>query len=133
MNVAEEETEAKKPLLRLITGGKGPPTTSGEDWLNTLPKGCVFSCKKKGTTVELEVYGISFKHDKTVILFNALGNGPVRAVDPKEFSNQYFKQEVIEEGGERPEGSNNDSPQIRSSRVADDEDASGRQPSDEGS
>lgn len=140
-NVEELEDIADKPHVgwtpKLITGGKGTYNT-GDNWLKDLKKGAVFSCKKKGTTIDLEVYGISFKHQKTFILFNALGTGPVRAVDPKEFCNHYSLFELIEEGGQedlRKEGGENpndtDIRSIRPPDMANDANVEGGQPPDE--
>lgn len=120
------------PRLRLITGGKGPPDSGGDDWLSPLKKGAVFACKEKRNPVDLILYGISFKHTKTIVLFDALGLGPPKPVDPVEFSKKYLLHEVIEEGGQRPEGVSNDSSgSVRPSGVGHDEDAPGRQPTDE--
>jgi len=72
---------------------------------------------------------VSFKHPKTIVLFNALGTTPPRAVDTKEFCKQYLLFEIIDEGGEEPpKEENNDS--IRSLRppsMEDDADATGGQ------
>jgi len=129
-NVEELEDQADQPhvgwLPKVITGGKGPSEPS-DNWLSSLAKGAVFSCKLRGNDVDCEVYGISFKHAKTIILFNALGTGPVRAVDPVEFCRRYKKYEILEVGGELPEENDNgNSPLLRLSGVADDEDAEGR-------
>jgi len=126
----EEEKKAHpKPQLRVITGGKGPPTdnSNSEDWLINLQKGAVFSCKRRNTTVELDVYGVSFKHPKTVVLFNALGTTPPRAVDTREFCKQYILFEIIDEGGKEPlEVENDGIRSIRPLSMEDNADAEGR-------
>ena len=131
------EDQADQPHVgwvpRTITGGKGPAEPPSDDWLSLLKKGTVFSCKFNGKDVDCEVYGITFKHSKTVILFNALGTGPVRAVDPVEFCRRYKKFEVLEEGQEVPEEDNNGNSirPVRLGDVDDDADVEGRQPGDD--
>ena len=125
MTNADEE-EVKYPKLRLLQGGKGPPIT-GDNWLKDLKKGAVFTCKPKGSGV-LMLYIIAFKHTKSMILVDGLNNGPRIAVDPVEFCRLHSFFELIEEGGERHVGDNNDSGEVRPSGVADNEDAPRRQP-----
>src|SRR5882762_4870863 len=93
----DDEMERPKPMLKLITGGKGPPTTSvGDNWLKDLKKGAVFTCKRKGITTELELLIVAFKHDKTIVLVDGLNGAPRRAVDPSEFCKQYDWFETIQ-------------------------------------
>lgn len=99
--------EVKYPRLRLITGGKGPPTT-GSDWLSALKRGAVFTCKRKGLP-DLELLIIAFKHAKTIVLVDGLNQSPRKAWDPVEFCKLYSLFEIIEEGGQLPEGEENDS------------------------
>jgi len=124
------EEEVAYPRLRLLQGGKGPPTT-GVNWLKDLKRGAVFTCKPKGSGILL-LYIIAFKHTKSMILVDGLNNGPRIAIDPEEFCRLHSFFELIEEGGELPVGDTNDgSGSIRSPRVVDDEDAPGRQPKHE--
>ena len=136
MTNSETIEEEQFPKLRLLQGGKGPPiNTKGEDWLSKLSRGSVFSCSQKGNDLfVLGMFCILHKHDKTIILGDALGNGPNAAVDPVRFCKKHDLHEVFQEGSEFPEGDNNDgSGSIRPSGVADDEDAPGRQPEHDGS
>jgi hypothetical protein len=133
MTVTDTEKDEPLPMLRLITGGKGNPPSKGNNWLKDLQKNSVFTCKKKGTHAELELYIVAFKHEKTMVLVDGLNSNPRRAVDPEGFCNLYSLFEIIEEGGERPEGVNNDSSRtVRSGGVGHDEDAPRGQPTDEG-
>lgn len=129
INTLKDEEEVRVPQLKLLRGGKGPPTnTSGVNWLRGLQKNAAFACKKKGNTDYLELYIVAFKHDKTVILVNGLDNNHRFAVDPQEFCKKYSLFEVIEEGGEHPEGSSNDSKgTVQSSDVEDNADVEGGQ------
>ena len=129
----DKEKEPSKPQLRVITGGKGTPEGPSDNWLIKLNKGSVFSCKRKGVVVDLELYGISFKHTKTIVLFNALGTSPPRAVDPVEFCKHYDKFEVIDEGGEEPpkEENNDGIRTLRPPGMEDDVDAARGQPEHE--
>lgn len=90
------------PQLRLLQGGKGPPiNTTGEDWLTPLKKGAIFSCEGKGQNLyTLSIYRIVFKHTKTVILADALGNSPTIAINPVIFCKLHNFFELIEEGGQ---------------------------------
>ncbi len=134
MNALENIEEEKiMPKLRLITGGKGPPTATGVNWLKDLKKGAVFTCKRKGMTCELELLIVAFKHDKTIVLVDGLNGAPRRAVDPSEFCKQYDWFETIQEAEQLPEEHDNDTRPVRSSRMDDNADAEGRQPSDDGS
>lgn len=128
------EPTATTPMLRLLRGGKGPPSdnTPHPDWLSPLKVGAVFSCSKKGQA-ENYVLGlliVVFKHGKTVILSDGLNNQPRVAVDPVEFCKRHTLFEVIEEGGELPEGENNGNSEgsLRPGGMDDDADAEGRQP-----
>lgn len=103
------------PKLRLITGGKGPPTTSGNNWLQDLQKGAVFTCKRKGMTGELELLIIAFKHTKTIVLVDGLNGAPRRAVDPSEFCKQYDWFETIQEAEQLPEEHLDDTRTVRPS------------------
>ena len=107
------------PLLKVITGGKGP---SGSDWLSPLQQGTAFSCKTTGNVDYINIYVIAFKHRKTIILQNGIDNNRF-AVDPKDFCMKHQLFEVIgfEDGN---------SETVRHRRVADDADAPGGQPDD---
>ena len=133
MTNAETDEEKVVPTLRLLQGGKGPPiNTEGKDWLTPLKKGAIFSCEGKGQNLyTLKLFRIVFKHTKTVILADALGNSITEAVNPITFCKLHNLFEVIEEGGERPVGDENDGDQVRSGGVADDENASSGQPGDD--
>lgn len=98
----EEEKVLQKPMLRLVSGGKGPPDNLGENWLINLQKNCVFACKENGKEVDLELLRLVFKHNKTCIVADALNSAPARAVDPVAFCKRYKHFETIEEGGEPP-------------------------------
>ena len=124
-----DEEEVKYPRLRLLQGGKGPPTT-GENWLKDLKKGAVFTCKPKGSGI-LMLYIIAFKHTKSMILVDGLNNGPRIAVDPVEFCRLHSFFELIEEGGELPVGDKNDGGTVRSGGVVDNENAPRGQPEHE--
>lgn len=111
------------PMLRLVSGGKGPPEVTGENWLINLNKNCVFACKENGKEVDLELLRLVFKHNKTCIVADALNSAPARAVDPVAFCKRYKKFEIVEEGGERPEVRPNDMRTIQPSGVDHNEDA----------
>lgn len=128
----EEAKMAVKPMLRLVSGGKGPPEVTGENWLINLQKNCVFSCKENGKEVDLELLRLVYKHGKTCIVADALNSAPARAVDPVAFCKRYRHFETIEEGGVHPEVSDNgNNPRtLRASRVGNDADAEGGQQTD---
>lgn len=120
------------PRLKLITGGGSQLPPVGINWLRGLKKGAAFACKRKGSSELLDLYIVAFKHDKTVILVDGLNNNVRLPVDPEEFSKKYSLFEIIEEGGERPEGDQDDSLRsVRPSCVEDDADVEGRQPEHE--
>ena len=138
MSVAEmDEKEHTYPTLRLLRGGKGPPSdnTPHPDWLSPLKAGAVFTCRKKGQAENyaLMMLQIMFKHAKTIIIGDALNNNPYAPIDPVEFCKKHDLFEVIEEGGELPEGEKdgNSEGSLRPSGVADNEDATGGQPADD--
>lgn len=110
---------------RVMRGGNSPPAGPTVNWLKELKKSAVFSCKMRGTSVDLELYGVAFKHPKTIILFNSMGTGPNRVVDPEEFSKKYILFEVIEEGDD-------DIRTVRPPDMADDADVEGGQQTDDG-
>lgn len=130
MTIVEELLQDRpKPQLRLLRGGKGPPedNTPGKDWMSPLETGTVFSCRKKGQAEDyaLMMLQIMFKHDKTIIIADAMNNNPYAAVDPAAFCKRHDLFEIIQQGEV-----NND-PDLRTVRhggVADDVDAEGRQP-----
>lgn len=136
-NIEEEGTQYRN--FRVLRGGKGPPefTGGGEDWLSKLEKNAVFTCLQKGQSEKyvLSLLIVLFKHTKTVVIGDALNGSSRMAVDPVEFCKKHTFFELIEEGGELPEGEEdgNSSRSVRSGGVGDDVDAEGRQPSDGGS
>lgn len=102
--VVEETDElvtTKYPHLRTLKGGKGPPTDINKtDWMSDLNVGAVFSCRKKGQTENyaLMMLQITYKHDKTVIISDAINNNPYAAVDPVEFCKRHDLHELIDNG-----------------------------------
>ena len=109
------------PLLRVIKGGKGP---SGSDWLSSLPKGTAFSCKTSGNVDFVNIYIITYRHNKTVVLQDGIDSRRF-AVDPKDFCIKHSLLEILgyEDGN---------SEEIRPSGVVDDVDAPGGQQIDAG-
>lgn len=96
VNYTDDEVPMTK--LKVITGGKGPPTTTGGvNWLNGLPRGTAFSCKKKGYPDFLEIYIVAFKYEKTIILVDGFKTDNRFAVDPEEFSKKYIYWETVGE------------------------------------
>lgn len=113
MSVAEDRDRDIEMLLdinnkierfKVIQGGKGgtQPPNNHDNWLINLSKGCVFSCKENGKEVDLDILRVVFKHEKTVIVADALNSQPARAVDPEGFCKRHKLFEILEEGGEHP-------------------------------
>lgn len=130
-NTKEDTEETKYPHLRLMQGGKGPPDAPViNDWLRNLKKNAVFSCKDRQNNGMVHIFILVFKHPKTYVLADALGNNPRMAVDI-DFCKRFSLLEIIEEGGEHPEGEEDGVDRtVRSSGMANDADAEGRQPTD---
>lgn len=130
-----EEEAVKYPNFRLLRGGKGPPINgNGENWLAELKQNCIFACAHKGQNQFIVgLFRIVYKHKKTIIIADALGNQPTVAIDPVEFCKKHDFFELIEEGGILPVGETdgNSKGALLHSRVDDDEDAEGRQPEHE--
>lgn len=125
-NTEEDTEETKYPHLRLMRGGKGPPEAPKVNWLINLQKNAVFSCKDRQNNGMVSIFILVFKHPRTYVLADALGNGPRIAVD-EDWCKRFSLLELIEEGGENPsEGvSNGNSVQVRPADLADDENAQG--------
>lgn len=126
------------PTLRLLRGGKGPPIdTGGTNWMDDLPVGSVFSCRKKGQPEKyaLMMLQIIYKHVKTVIVADALNNNPNAPIDAVEFCKCHELVEVIERGDnshrEKGDPNGHDLRTVRDGGVEDDVDAEGRQPGDD--
>lgn len=130
-NVEEDAKEEKYPHLRLMQGGKGPPDAPLiNNWLSKLQKNAVFSCKDRQNNGMVNIYILVFKHPKTYVLADALGNGPRIAVD-EDWCKRFSLLELIEEGGEHPEGVTDGSDRtVRSPDLAHDVDAEAGQPRD---
>jgi hypothetical protein len=134
----EAKMEHTYPTLRLLRGGKGPPSDDGpkENWMKDLEVGTVFSCRKKGQSENyaLMMLQLCFKHDKTYIIADSLNSNPYAAIDPIEFCKRHDFFELIEKGKTPQEiEDGNDLRSIRHSGMEDDADAEGGQPSDDGS
>ena len=133
MSAVEELEEAPaKPVLRLLRGGKGPPSDySGKDWMSPLNIGAVFTCRKKGQTENyaLMLLQIVFKHDKSVVIADSLNSNPYAIVDPVEFCKRHEFFELINNG----DTDANDLRSIPDGGVENDANAEGGQPSDDGS
>lgn len=130
-NVEALEDDRPRPQLKLLRGGKGPPSdnTPVDNWLSSLSIGAVFTCRKKGQSENyvLMMLQIVFKHDKSIIVADAIGNNPYAAIDPVEFCKRHELFEIIQQG----EADNaHDLRTIRSSGMAHDADAQGGQPTD---
>lgn len=137
--IEEEELQATKySHLRTLRGGKGPPETPSIDWLKDLNKNAVFSCKDRQNSGMVHILLMVFKHPKTYVLADALGNSPRMAADAdfcKRFSFLELIEEggeaTVEEGGELPEEVNDDGVRaLRPPDMADDADVEGGQPRD---
>lgn len=130
--IVEEEVmkETKHPHLRVMRGGNGPPLAPVTNWLKELKKNSVFSCKDKQNNGMVLILILAFIHPKTYVLRDALGNNPPMAVD-EDFCKRFTLLEVIEEGGEHPEGDRDDGIRtVRPASLAHDADAEGGQSTD---
>lgn len=92
LNDLEEDKEIKQVSLKLITGGKEPPTTTG-NWLKDLEDGSVFFVQNKVdlrdfNLVLFRLEGKAGVNDKVVCLRSP--NLPKEFyVDPHRFCNMY--------------------------------------------
>lgn len=79
--------------MELITGGKGPPTTSG-DWLTPLPVGTMFFARNKGNPMDfnLGLFRVTAKEGKVVVLHSPQVPHNIY-VDPVRFCNNFFHYE----------------------------------------
>lgn len=132
MTVAEQlEDTPAKPVLRLLRGGKGPPSDSTPvaDWLSPMEVGTVFTCRKKGQAenFSLMLLQVIFKHAKSIVIADSLNSNPYAIVDPVEFSKRHELFETISEG---EPNNGHDLRTVRPPGVAHDADAEGGQPSD---
>ena len=90
----------KKFVPTVITGGKGPPTTSS-NWLSNLEQGDYFLARHKDKAernFELHKFCVMFKTEKSVKLMVYLDEDSgrmIKWVEPKVFSNEMIFQEVI--------------------------------------
>lgn len=84
----------KSPKLKLLQGGKGPPTTSGTNWLMELEEHTIFLCKRKGD-LEFVAYQftIDWKGDRGVLLSS---NIPTRVELPVDSMGFSLTHELIE-------------------------------------
>jgi len=91
----EEEKRHKVVDLRLLQGGKEPPST-GETWLEKKPIGACFLVKEKNNPMEfnLGLFRIDHKTDKAVILHHPPIPNPLY-VDPVAFCNKYREFEDL--------------------------------------
>lgn len=127
MTVTEVLEEAglkvtKYPHLRLLSGGGNPPENGGINWLNGLPQGTAFTCKKNGSKWELELFIVAFKYQRSIVLVDAFNQGRF-AIDPEEWCKRYTYWETIgrEETGIPSEGENDGSEgTVQSGTVGDD-------------
>lgn len=127
----DEERKMSKPQLKLLTGGKEPPsTTGGVNWLNGLARGTAFSCKKRNSD-DVFIFVIAFKYERTIVLVDGFHSENRFAVDPEVFSKKHDYWETVgtEEEAQPPKEIEHDSDRtVSHGRVADDVDAEGRQP-----
>lgn len=93
----QELRETKYPLLRVLTGGKGPPEEPTTNWLKDFIVGTVFACRVNKNTVDWEMYHLVHKFERIYLLMWELPDGKVweRRVDPIIFSKLYKDFEVI--------------------------------------
>jgi len=90
----EQEEENKVVDLKLITGGKEPPST-GSDWLSNLELGTVFYAQHKVDSPNypshvLELFRLDRREGKVVILQMESPLGPKRIpVNSVRFCNRY--------------------------------------------
>jgi hypothetical protein len=125
-----ELMETTVPKLRLLRGGKGPPSdTGGPNWMAELAVGSVFSCRKKGQSEKfaLMMLQILFRHARTIIVSDALNNNPNIPIDEIEFCKCHELVEVISQGD--PNG--HDLRTVRPPGVEDNVDAEGGQSRDD--
>ncbi len=97
----------QQPKLKLITGGKGPPTNP--DWLSNLNEGDIFLArhhKQAEQNFELNIFRVMMKTGKSVKLMIQLVDTDqlFRWVDPKVFSREMIFQEVIGNANDEPTG-----------------------------
>ena len=75
------------------------PQPPGKDWLRSLPFGCRFLCKPKGSLMLVEWYGIASVQEKAVMLGtdNQYQPGHLKFfwVDSAEFSKQYTFVQIL--------------------------------------
>lgn len=129
-NVEEDMEKTKYPHLRLMRGGKGPPDAPTIDWLKNLNKNAVFSCKDRQNNGMVFIFILVFKHPKTYVLADALGNQSRIAVD-EDWCKRFSLLELIEEGGETPQGEPDGTDRtVRPPDMADDADVERGQPRD---
>jgi hypothetical protein len=96
---AEEELRRRKmPDLKLLQGGKGPPTEDHPDWLSDMPVGAIFLVQHRNQPTEFTL-GLFHLVDKTekgaCVLFTKGSNIPAY-VNPSRFSRLFTLYEFID-------------------------------------
>lgn len=99
MSLVEENKseEEPKPVLKLIRGGKGPPTEENEDWLSPLPVGLNFLVKKKKEDFECLECHILHKSRLAIVLVLTYNKAQAELwVEPKAFCKHHTLIEILE-------------------------------------
>lgn len=94
----EELRRRKMPDLKLLQGGKGPPTEDHPDWLSDMPIGSIFLVQHRNQPAEFTL-GLFHLVDKTekgaCVLFTKGSNLPAY-VNPSRFSRLFTLYEFID-------------------------------------
>ena len=124
----EEEKEFKRvPDLKLITGGKEPPTTSSGNWLKDLEVGTVFFVHNKLDRADFNLLlfrleGKDGPNNKLICIRSPVMPKEIY-VDPHRFCNRYDlyhtygvmllpKEEIIDERDREPPQSGQENPDV---------------------
>jgi hypothetical protein len=98
----EEMRETKYPRLRVLTGGKGPPTPPDNpegNWLATYEVGTTFVARSiNSKEVDYNLYHVLFKNLPEVVLLKwQLPDGKILDyyVDPARFSRKFENQVIL--------------------------------------
>lgn len=95
MSMEELPSPVKQPpMLRVITGGKGPPEAPKIDWLSEFVKGQWFLCKSKDNPVDVRIYVVYFRFEKARTLYSPQTGKHI--IDPVEFCKLNELYEVLD-------------------------------------
>ena len=100
----KEEEDKIAPKLRLITGGKGPPTYNEGDWLSPIEEETTILIQKiNDQNFSLGQATVVMKLTKAILLAIVGQSKEMVWVDPNRFSSQYRRFDTVQTAQEAQE------------------------------